>query len=420
VSSNAGTILLVGGRRYYNGVCRLVTARYGGLAVAVGLVVAAAAAAGQAPAAAPPGLELLAGGTLDLRWVSAEGQAVAAPPALDAVSAYVPLRGGRVAAFDLDTGRARWSIAAETPWSPAVGEGRIYLAMAGSLRAYDTGSGAAVWQRALPVAAAAPPYWDTGWLIVSLEGGTLVALRAADGEMLWTTPLGAVVQTPPAPALDALYLGLADGRVVAVALASGTTLWSRQLEGAITGVRGLDDQLIAGTAGRTVHSLDLRTGRTRWRWRIGGAAVGTATADDRRIYFVAYDHLLRAVDRRSGNLRWRQPLGHRPAGSPLVAGRFVLVPSLASEISAFEAATGSPAPGIASSGEVGGETHLRLGGPAGGTRILAVSSEGRLLAFAPRVEPVPAPLDVLPGTAVPEPAPAQPAVPPPTRAGGRR
>ncbi|MGE4086128.1 MAG: PQQ-binding-like beta-propeller repeat protein [Vicinamibacterales bacterium] len=382
--------------------------------MALGVVAATVAAAGQSPATGPTGLELLGGGTLDLRWVSANGQVVAAPPAIDAASAYVPMRGGRVVAFALDDGRARWAIDAETPWSPAVGDGRVFLAMAGGLRAYDAVTGGVVWQRTLPAAAAAPPYWDTGWLVVSLEGGALVALRAADGELLWQTPLGAVVRTPPAPALDALYLGLADGRVVAVALATGAPLWTRQLEGAITGLRGLDDQLVAGTAGRTVHSLDLRNGRTRWRWRVGGAAVGAAAADDRRIYFVAYDHLLRAVDRRTGNLRWRQPLGHRPAGSPLVTGRLVLVPSLASEISAFEAATGAPAPGIASSGEVGGETQLRIGGPAGGTRILAVSSEGRLLAFAPRVEPVPAPLDALPGTAVTEPPPAQPAVPPPT------
>ncbi|MGD9904636.1 MAG: PQQ-binding-like beta-propeller repeat protein [Vicinamibacterales bacterium] len=393
---------------------RVVTARCGGLAVGVALLAASTAVLAQAPAP-PAGLALLAaGGTLDLRWVSADGQAAAAPPALDADTAYVPMRGGRLVAFDLDSGRVRWAVAAETGWAPAVGDGRVFAALADGMRAYDAATGRVLWQRPLPAPAAAPPYWDTGWLVVSLENGALAALRAADGETLWTATLGAPLQTAPAPALDALYLGLADGRVVALALATGQSLWSRRLEGAVTGVLGLDDQLVVGTAGRTVHSLDLRSGRTRWRWRVGGAAVGAAAADDRRIYFVAYDHLVRAVDRRSGNLRWRQALGHRPAGSPLVAGGFVLVPSLASEIAAFETASGVPAPAIAGSGEVSGDTRLRLGGPAAGTRLLAVSSDGRLMAFAPRVEPAPAPLDVLPGTAVAEPAaqPAAPATPP--------
>lgn len=406
--TSVGTSPLSGGRRYYNGVRRSLTARCGGVAAAACLVASLAGA--QPPAAAPSGFELVAGGTLGLRWITAEGQALSAPPIVDVTTAYVPLQGGRVAALDLDSGRTRWSVDAETRWAPAVGDGRVFLALSGGLRAYDAADGRLLWQRPLPATAAAPPYWDTGWLVVSLDGGALVALRATDGEVLWQTALGAVVQTPPAPALDALYLGLADGRVVAVALATGAPQWTRQLEGAVTGLRALDDQLVVGTTGRAVHSLDLRNGRTRWRWRTGGPAVGAAAADDKRIYFVAFDHLLRAVDRRSGNLRWRRPLAHRPAGSPLVAGGVVLVPSLSTEIAVFDAVTGTPAPAIAAAGEVAGETLVRVGGPVVGTRLLAVSSEGRLLAFAPRVEPPPAPLDALPGQAVPEPPP-QPVAP---------
>jgi hypothetical protein len=60
------------------------------------------------------------------------------------------------------------------------------------------------------------------------------------------------------------------------------------------------------------------------------------------------------------------------------------------------------------------ETLVRRGGSAAGTRLLAISVEGRLLAFAPRVEPAPATLEALPGTAVPEPAPPQAAASPPT------
>ena len=251
---------------------------------------------------------------------------------------------------------------------------------------------------------------------MSLEGGDLIALRAADGEPQWTAPLGATLATAPVPALDAVYLGLADGRIVALELKTGRPRWTRPLDGRATGLRALDEQLVVGTTARAVYSLDLRNGRSRWRWRVGGAAVGRATADDRRIFFAAYDHLLRAVDRRSGNLRWRRALPHRPAGSPLLVGAMVLMPSLSPEISAYDAATGAPALAIASAGEVAGETLLRSGGSPAGTRILAISVEGRILAFAPRVEPAVAPIDGLPGTAVIEPAPPQ-AVPPPADPG---
>lgn len=374
-------------------------------------------AAPEATAADAPitGFELLAGGTLDVRWITAEDDAVGAPPALDESSAYVPMRSGRMVAIDLDSGRTRWSVESETDRTPAVGGGRVYLTMSGGVRALDAASGRVVWQRALPAPAVAPPYWDTGWLLVSVEGGDLVALRAEDGEPLWQSPLGAALQVAPAPALDALYLGLADGRVVAVALASGAPLWSRQLDGVASGVSALDDQVIVGTTARAVHSLDLRTGGTRWRWRVGGPVIGVAAADEHRIYVVAFDHLLRALDRRTGNLRWRRALPHRPAGSPQLVGTMVLVPSLSSELSAYRVATGEPALAIASAGEVAGETRVRSGGAVAGTRLLAVSVEGRLLAFAPRVEPAPVPLAAHPGVAVDEPPLDQPppALPPP-------
>jgi outer membrane protein assembly factor BamB len=288
------------------------------------------------------------------------------------------------------------------------------------VQALDVVSGAPRWRKTLPGEVAAPPYWDTGWLVLAFAGGDLAAFRAADGELLWQAPLGSVAQTAPVPALAALYLGLADGRVVALDLATGRTLWTRPLDGTATGILALDDQIVVGTTARAVHSLDLTSGRSRWRWRVGGAAVGAAAADERTIYLVAYDHLLRAVDRRSGNLRWRRALPHRPAGSPLLAGRLVLVPSLSTEIAAYDAATGAPALAIASAGEVAGETRLRRGGTAAGTRLLAVSVEGRLLAFAPRVEPVPASLETLPGVAVAEPAAAETPSPPPPGPPGRR
>ncbi|MEP7118376.1 MAG: PQQ-binding-like beta-propeller repeat protein, partial [Acidobacteriota bacterium] len=161
-----------------------------------------------------------------------------------------------------------------------------------------------------------------------------------------------------------------------------------------------------------LQSVDLRSGRTRWRFRTGAPVVASAVADDQRIYLSAYDHNLRALDRHSGNLRWRSALPHRPAGAPVLVGDMVLVPSLASELASYDAATGKPALSVPSATEMTGSTHFRIGGPPAGTRLTAVSVEGQLLAFGPRVEPAPAALGDLPGVAVAEPPPAQTSPPP--------
>lgn len=417
-----------GGSGYYNGVRRLRSPRSCGAALlCVVLLVAwpwspgaraqpgAAAPEGAAPAApsARSELSLLTGGALDLRWTTPVSRVLAASPAFDPQTAYAATRDGMLVAWDLETGRARWQTAVDTSLPVAVGGDLVFVVVPGGVRALRADTGAAAWQRTLPGTVAAPPYWDTGWLILSLAGGDLAAFRAADGEPLWRSPLGSVAHVPPAPALDNLYLGLEDGRTVALALASGRTVWARELGGVATGLTALDDQLIVGTTSGALYSVDLARGRTRWRWRTGAPVVASAVADGKRIYVTAYDHILRALDRRSGNLRWRRALPHRPAGSPVLVGDMVLVPTLSTELAAYLAATGAPALAVASATEVTGSTHIRVGGPPTGIRLVAVSVEGQLLAFAPRVEPAPSALGDLPGTAVTEPRPAQASVPPP-------
>ena len=408
-----------GGRRYYSGVRASVTPSGSGgrracrwLAALVAAVWPATAGAQSTGAAA----SLLAGGTMDVRWATAPEIALSTPPAFDQETAYLTTRDGAVLAIALDTGAVQWRAEAAATFTPAVGGGLVFVTTAGGVRALAASTGRVVWEKALPGRIAAPPYWDTGWLVLSFEGGDLAAFRAADGALIWRVPLGAVAHVPPVPGLDNLYLGLADGRVVALALADGRLVWTQTFDGPASGLTALDEQVLVGTVRGAVASLHLTTGEARWRFRTGAAVVAAPVADDARIYVVAYDHLLRALDRRRGHLKWRRALPHRPAGGPVVTGGTVLVPVFATEQQGFDGRTGSPTLKMTSAGEVAGATRFRVGGRASGTRLTAVSTEGQLIAFAPRVEPAPAPIEALPGLAVPEPpAPAQPpAVPPPS------
>lgn len=370
-----------------------------------------------ATAAAPPAhLSLLSGGVMDVRWATSPDAALTTSPGFDATTAYVPTRDGALTARDLETGAARWRVEAATPYAPAVGGDLVYVVVRGGVRALAASTGAVRWQRTLPGTVAAPPYWDTGWLILSFEGGDLAAFRAADGELVWRVSLGAVAHVAPAPALDNLYLGLDDGRTVALALASGDIAWTRTAEGRATGVTALDDQVLVGTSSGVLWSLDPRTGRVRWRWRTGASIVAAAAADEARIYVLAYDHILRALDRGNGNLRWRRALPHRPAGAPIVIDGTVIVPSFSTELAGYDAVKGTPTLSMASTSEVAGSTRFRLGGRVTGTRITAVSTDGQLIGFGPRVEPPLELLGTLPGTPSPEPPPPpQAPVPPPSR-----
>ncbi|MGE3471958.1 MAG: PQQ-binding-like beta-propeller repeat protein [Vicinamibacterales bacterium] len=394
---------------------RIATATCSGLTAVVVALASMWLVPPRVVAAQMPGPSLLASGTMDLRWTAPLELAPGTTPDFDEQAAFVVARDGTLARVDLERGVVDWQVAAATALSPSVGGGLVYVAGADGVEGHDATDGALVWRRALPGPAARRPYWDTGWLIVSLESGDLVALRASDGAPVWQVALGAAVQVPPAPSLDNLYLGLSDGRTVALALATGRPVWTRTFDGQATGLTALDDQLLVGTTGGALYSLDLLSGRPRWRLRLGAAVSGAPAADDRRIYVVAFDHVLRALSRGSGSLQWRQGLPHRPAGGPVLLGGAVLVPTYANELAGYATATGEPSVSLSSASEVIGATQVRVGGRVTGTRLTAVTTEGRLVGFAPRIEPAPAPLADLPGTPVPEPPPPStgPPQPPP-------
>lgn len=392
-------------RGYYNGVSRECTARCGVLAIALCAIVSASSAhaRGQgtrAVVATPPAPEPESVSTLDPRWTLALDSPPAAEPAFDTDTAFVATRAGTMAAVDLDSGTVRWRVDLVTPVSPAVGEGRVFVAGDGVLLGLDAATGQRLWEAPLPGRVAAPLYWDAGWLLASNDAGDLAAFRAEDGAFAWRQPLGAPLAVAPVPALDRVYLALNDGRLVSADLATGTVRWTQPLEGRVSGLLALDDQLIVGTTGNVVLSVDLVTGRVRWRWRVGADVVGGGAADDRHIYFVALDNVLRAVSRRNGNLRWTRPLPSRPGSGPVLIDEAVLVPFVSNEIAAFVPADGKPLFTIRGIGELGADPHLRANPLPTRARIITINREGTMTGLAPRFEPPPAPFATLPGVAV--------------------
>jgi outer membrane protein assembly factor BamB len=334
---------------------------------------------------------------LDARWTTRLDAAPSTAAGFDTAAAYVPLKDGRLVAVDLETGVVRWSREVATAWPPESGDGLVFVVSDAAVQALDARTGAPRWQAALPGGAAAPLYWDTGWLIASTPAGDLIAFRASDGARIWRQALGSPLSARPGPALDRLYVGLQDGRLLSLALATGELLWARSLSGQVTGLLALPDQLVAATRARRVHSLDLVSGRERWAWGAGGDVAGSPTADDRRIYFASRDNVVRAVDRRSGNLRWLAPLPSRPSGGPVVIAEAVVVPSVSRELAGFNAATGKPALTIAAAGEIGAPPFLRQTRHTG-PRLITLSLDGQLQGFGIRFEPMPAQLTELPGT----------------------
>ncbi len=323
-----------------------------------------------------------------------------APAAFDATTAYVPLQGGRLVAVDLDTGRIRWSAALALTQAPAVTNGLVIVATAGAIAALDAASGAERWRVGIPAGLAAPPLADTGWVLASLASGELLALRAMDGHELWRQPLSAPATARPIAAAHGVYVPLADGQVAALALDTGAVRWTRRLGGPPADLLVLDDRLFVGAEDRHFYCLNTENGRVRWSQRIGARPAGAPVVDEARVYYVALDNILYAFDRGGGSRKWHRPLSVRPSGGPLLVGDLVLVPAVAAEVHAYEAATGEPAGRAAIDADVAAPPQIIPGIHAAFTRIALVTREGVFTLFARRVEPAPVPMPYPLGTRV--------------------
>jgi outer membrane protein assembly factor BamB len=340
----------------------------------------------QPEATAPP--------SLDARWAVTFASVPAATPGYDATSAYIPLKGGQLAAVDLDRGTIRWTLDVATAFTPATGEGLVFTVSDQVIEARDAQTGATRWSTPLAGAAAVPLFYDTGWLLASTTSGDLAALRGSDGTVVWRRQLGAPLSGPPGPALDRLFLSLADNRLACVLLTSGEIVWSRALPARVTALLALADQLVVGTAAKRVMSIELKNGRERWGWDVGGDISGVPAADEKRIYFAARDNVLRALDRKSGNLRWKANLGSRPAGGPLRLPDTLLMPMVSSEIAGYDPQTGKPAVTVRAAGEIGAQPFIRTGTRLTAPQLITVSREGQLQGFGRRFEPVPQALPI--------------------------
>ena len=367
------------------------------LALAIAALVASLAAASTLAAQDPSVERILA---LDPRWTVSFDTAPAAPAGYDQDTGYVPLKGGDLLAVDLNQGIVRWRVALATASTPATGDGLVFAAGEGVITALDQRTGQTQWRTPLPGPLASPLAWEAGWLFASLESGELLAVHGQDGRIVWRATLDSPMAVVPVTSAERLYGALRDGRIVALELNTGAVTWALTLGEQVTGMMALNDQLLVGTRANKLHSIAMSRGSVRWSQKAGADVTGAPVADEDRIYFAAFDNIVRALDRRSGNLRWLRRLPSRPSGGPLRIQDVVLVPLVTTDIDAFSASTGAPAFTIRAVGELGGLPFLRETARPTATRLIAMSREGALQGFAVRFEPPPVRLAELPGVAV--------------------
>ncbi len=278
---------------------------------------------------------------LAVRWSAALPAPPAFAPAFDHDRAYVPLRTNQLVALQLSDGKALWSVECPMTSPPVAGDGLVFSGSDGLIEGRAATDGQPQWRRPI-TGRVLSLYWDTGWLLASVESGPLLALRASDGEILWQHDLGAPLQGPAAPAGDRLYLPLKDGRILALSLKTGEEIWTHKLSEPAVGILPVGDRVFVGARDNHLHSLEADDAHTDWKWQTGADVLGLPVLDEKRVYFVALDNVLRGHNRNSGSMLWKRVLPMRPFTGPLLSGQTLIMAGVASELRAYSSIDGKP------------------------------------------------------------------------------
>lgn len=312
-------------------------------------------------------------------------------------------RGASVYALDPATGVSIWSYRTRgrVESTPAIGEGRIYVADAkGRLHGVKLSDGTPEWRvelAGLPTGRVLFHEDGVDRVLVATNDNRVHARNAVNGAELWTyrrdppadlslygTSSPVHVPLEGSEGGGAYVMGFSDGTLVALRPANGTVLWETRLvsSGRFRDVDGTvllhGGRLYVTTYGDELVCLDPANGKVLWTAAPGGA-TGVIVADGKLFHGVDTGEVI-ARDPADGREIWRWKLPGGVPTTPVVAGDLLFVASSSKSIYAVRAANGTHAwtyePGWSVSGS--------WAAPAiSGSRVYFTSNVGTVYAFEP-------------------------------------
>ncbi|WP_135854245.1 outer membrane protein assembly factor BamB family protein [Halorussus salinus] len=207
----------------------------------------------------------------------------------------------------------RWNT--EIGWQarrPVVADGRVFVASADGLAAYDLSSGDELWSFAPSdrPAIVAPTVVDGTVYVGFSADETLRALDAETGDEQWSVETRGVVHAEILPAVDRdrIYAGDDTGRVYALT-GDGTVVYTYDAVGAVTALAGTRGTVMVGTNGGQVYELyeDGESFYPLWRRRVAGGVRDIAVANGGSVVVSVFgDYVYRLQNgAHAGSDRWR-------------------------------------------------------------------------------------------------------------------
>jgi outer membrane protein assembly factor BamB len=302
---------------------------------------------------------------------------------------------GLLVAVDADSGRKRWEIKTDLPFSggPGVHGGSVYLGTQdGEVHAFDAESGAALWTAPVSSEVLAAPVAGDGMVVVRSIDGRIFGLDENTGRRTWIYDHAVPLLTlrgnsRPLIRAGVVYIGYDGGEVVALKLSDGTLIWEQSVvstEGRseLERLADIDGQLVYVASDLLVSSYKNRlaslaadSGRLLWFKDIASA---TGVSIDRvNLAISDRDDNVWLLDRRNGSTMWKlDSLTNRALTRPEFMGNFVVVGDYDGYLHWIDASNGQ----FAARDKAGGDGFVSAPLVAG-NRLYVLTRDGNLSAY---------------------------------------
>ncbi|MEE9493203.1 MAG: outer membrane protein assembly factor BamB [Gammaproteobacteria bacterium] len=266
-------------------------------------------------------------------------------PAVSAGQVTVADRGGRVMAFDLDSGSQLWKTdtGAALSAGPGVGEGLALVGTSdGELIAINTTDGSIAWRVPVSSEILALPAIYAGIVVMQTVDGNVSGYDSTTGERLWvfdrTVPVLTLRGTSSPIIVDGIALiGFAAGKLAALNVETGTPLWEASIS--VPSGRSEIDRMVdidadpvlrdgvlyVGSFQGELAAIDLRSrGSVLWKRKI--STYSGLTVDASQLYVTDDVGNIWALESASGRSMWKQDkLQHRKVTGPVVLENAIAV-----------------------------------------------------------------------------------------------
>lgn len=253
-----------------------------------------------------------------------DGRYLILQPAIDAGRIFATEYRGRVAAYDVETGKQIWKTDTGSRITGGVGVGGNLVLVGTSeadIVALDQGDGHEVWRTLLNSQVLSQPAANLDTVVAHALGGDLYGLDASSGERKWIFDRNVPVlslrgSSSPVLVQDIVISGFANGNLIALEANVGRQIW----EAAVATPHGRSElermvdidsaPQLWGTAvyavafnGRVV-AIDGNSGNIIWNRDMSSSAG--LSVDYRSVYVTDQSSNVWALDRETGGSMWRQ------------------------------------------------------------------------------------------------------------------